>query len=113
MAEESKLVKFKATKAKEIKVGDTLQDVDEENKTIYYTYFKAEEVLIGNISDPIYDLDGKYVGDRILDCVQIEWMPLSYAGKSVKLRYTKDAVLTIFSGEVDASKLIQEEDVND
>jgi hypothetical protein len=102
---------FRRTEAKDIKVGDVQQQMDEQNRRCVYYYYKAESVFIGDIVDPIHDpLSGAFIGNRVTNGVEIKWTPLSYDGKSFTSRYHQLATLDIASDVTDVSELIQEEE---
>jgi hypothetical protein len=102
---------FKSTESKDIRVGDVWQSLDENHNRLFYYYFRAESVSMGDIVDAIHDpMTGKFVGNRVTNCVEIKWMPLSYEGNALTLRYHQLARLDIASGLTDVSDLIQEEE---
>ena len=105
---------FKTTKAEDVKVGDVeMQLVEEKRKYVYY-YYRAESVFVGEIKEPIYDyLSNQYIGDRILNCVEIVWLPLNYEGKRFTNRYHPSVTLDIASNLENVDDLIQEENGDD
>ena len=106
-------VLFKRIQSTDVKVGDVEQQLVEESGKFVYYYYRAKAVLAGQISDSIYDLEGRFVGERIVDCVEINWLPLSYVGKGHTSRYHKSATLDIASNVINANNLIQEEEATE
>jgi len=106
-------VSFKKVQSQDVKVGDVEQLIVEESGKYVYYYYRAKAVLIGKFSDSIYDCDGKFVGERIVDCVEINWLPINEVGKAFTRRYQKSATLDIASNVTNASKLIQEEEATE
>ena len=104
---------FKTTKAQDVKVGDVLMIMSQEKNKIFYEYHRAKAVFVGTVADAIYDLEGKYVGDRTINCVEIEWLPLSYVGKSRTNRYDFAVTLDVAVDVINVSDLVQEEDLTD
>ena len=105
---------FKTTQSKDVRVGDVEVIMDIQKHTVVYYYYRAESVLIGDIVDAIHDpMTGKFVGNRVTNCVEIKWMPLSYEGKAFTTRYHQSARLDIARGVVDVNDLVKEEEVTE
>jgi hypothetical protein len=105
---------FKATKAKDILVGDVWMQMDKKDGKLYYYYLRAESVFIGDKVDAIHDpFTDVFIGNRITNCVEVVWQPLNYEGRPFALRYHESVTVDVASGVVDVSRLIQAEDVND
>jgi hypothetical protein len=102
---------FKTTQAQDIKVGDVERIVSEDKGTIYYYYYRATSVYTGVKVDAIHDpFTNAFVANRSVTCVEIDWLPLSYAGKSRKSRYQLSVTLDVATNVGDVKDLIQEED---
>jgi hypothetical protein len=104
---------FKTTNAQDVNVGDVQMLMVEEKRKIVYDYYRAKKVFVGSIADAIYDLEGKYVGDRTINCVEIEWLPLTYVGKSHTTRYAMSATLDVATNVININDLVLEEDKTD
>ena len=104
---------FKSTESKDVRVGDVWMQLDEQKHTLLYYYFRAESVVMGDLVDAIHDpMTGKFVGNRITNCVEIQWMPLSWDGKPLTLRYHQSARLDI-GRDVCVDDLIHEEEATE
>jgi hypothetical protein len=105
---------FKPRESKDIRVGDVWQSLDENPNRLSYYYFRAESVRMGDILDAIHDpMTGKFVGNRVTNCVEITWVPLSYQGNAITFRYHQLARLDIASDVLDVDDLIQEEEATE
>lgn len=104
---------FKPTESKDVRVGDVWMQLDEQKHTLLYYYFRAESVHMGDLVDAIHDpMTGKFVGNRITNCVEIQWTPLSWEGKPLTQRYTPSARIDI-ARDVDVDDLIHEEEATE
>ena len=72
------IIQFKKKAAETIQIGDLMRETDEEKWQTYHSYYRAVSIKVGELATPIHSpMDGSYLGDRLTDGVEIEWLCLA------------------------------------
>ena len=108
------MITFKTATADTIQIGDVMRQAEEHKRHTNLYHYRATAVFNGDITFPVHDGEGQFVGNAIeRNVVEIEWTPIE-EGQRFTRRYAQKATVELATTPVtDPSQLITHTEHND